>query len=135
MTVACGNLFDRDHLEIKQVIRWYDEALVSVYRDLDAKPLGGLVSEREMVRIDMMLLKFRSEKKVMESELGEIRFVKIDVKDEANAEVETLEKWRYRYIRRGSDELVPWTESDYKMRYIMVRQNGQWIVGLSEFME
>ena len=133
LSTGCGSFFDRDQIEIKKVIRWYDEALVKAYTQLDVKPLDGLASEREMTRVNMMLVKFQRENKVMESEIKELKFVKISVSPEGRADVETEEKWRYRFLRKGTDRAVtPWTDVDYRMGYEMVKSKGQWLVGLTK---
>ena len=133
---ACGSFFDKDQMEIKRVIRWYDDALVKVYSQFNVKPLDGLASEREMIRVNMMLAKFNREKKIMESELVELTFLNISLKNGNKAEVETKEKWRYRYLRKGINFVIkPWADMEYRMKYEMVKSRGQWIVGLSTMIE
>ena len=136
LLTACGSFFDKDQMEIKRIIRWYDDALVKVYSQLNVKPLDGLASEREMTRVNMMLAKFYREKKIMESELVDLTFLNISLENINKAEVETKEKWRYRYLRKGTNFVIkPWTDVEYKMNYKMVKSKGLWIIGLSTMMD
>ncbi|MDT8318784.1 MAG: hypothetical protein RQ824_12475 [bacterium] len=134
MLIGCGSFFDKDQAELKRVIRWYDDALVKVYRQLDIKPLDGLASEREMTRVKMMLVEFDRKRKIMESELVELKFIRISLENGNRAEVETREKWRYRYLGKGTNLVVkPWTDVEYRMKYEMVKSGNEWIVGLVRF--
>lgn len=129
---GCGALFDKDHMELKRSIQWYEDALIKVYNQLDIKPLDGLASEREMTRVNMILMNLAREKKVMESKLVELKVLEISLESGNEAEVTTEEKWRYRYLRKGTNFVIkPWTDAEYRMKYKMVKSKGLWIVGLS----
>lgn len=132
--VGCGSFFDKDQIEIKKVIRWYDEALVKVYVQSDIKPLDGLASEREMLRVKMMIAKFDREKKIMDSELVDLEFTSISIDGADKAKIKTREKWRYRFFRKGGNRVIkPWADVEYRMIYDMAKYRGRWIVGLVSF--
>lgn len=134
--MGCGRFSNKDVLEIKKVIRWYDEALTRVYSESSIKPLLGLASENEIGRINMILLKLNRERKVMESKLKRLDFTYVEVTATDIAVAETLEKWRFRYINKQTGLIVhPWQDKEYRMRYYIVKKDGRWIVSKSSFAE
>ena len=131
---ACGKMDDPKTTEIKQVIRWYDDALTKAYKERDIKPLVGLASERELNRVSMLMLNLKIEKRWMEAELKDLKFKKIDFINDKKVAVWTLEKWKYRYIEKRSKNIdVLWEEIEYEMFYDLIKLEGKWVVGLSMF--
>lgn len=130
---GCAKKEDPGLKEIRQAVWRYDEALIRVYNELDPKPLYGLASEKEIGKVRMIIWRFMGEKKIMESRLNDLKFVRIEKKGRGSAEVETLEKWRFRHLREGTgEEVMPWTEKEYSLTFEMLRQDGKWIVDSSK---
>lgn len=135
--VSCGKTVDtKEDVEIKDAVRKYDEALIKVYSILDTKPLDGLASEKEIGKVRMIIWKFLGEKKFMESELLELKFEKVRIKDKDSAEVETFERWRYRHINKDTRKVVFTKDPvEYRLSYEMVKENGIWVVEAAEFLK
>lgn len=135
LALGCGKGSDKDVKEVQDVVRRYDEALIKTYAVLDTKPLDGLASEKEIGRVRMIIWKFLGEKTFMESEIKEIRFDKVELKRDS-AEVETWEKWRFRHLREGTrEEVRPWVDAEYRLRFVMKKEKGKWMVETARLLE
>lgn len=122
--------------EMEAAIKGYCAALIPTYNALNTKPLEGYASEKEIGRINMILMQFTGEKKFMESEMKDFRVVKVSVKDDSHADVETVEKWRFRHLRQVTLEVIkPWINADYKLMYHLTKQDGRWLVDKTEFLK
>jgi len=126
---SCADVGSKEEAQIKQVVKWYNEALVRVYKDRDTQALEGLTTGAEMGRVNMIIWKFQAEKKYMESEQKSLVFKSIKITGTESADVETEEKWKFRHLRaKTAVVLHPWKDEDYTMYYRMVKEDGKWIV-------
>ncbi|MDH3976244.1 MAG: hypothetical protein OEV42_18415 [Deltaproteobacteria bacterium] len=126
---SCSDRSSPEERQIRQVIKWYNEALVRVYQELDVQSLDGLTTGQEIGRVRMIVWKFKAEKKYMESEQKELVFKSISMTGPESADVETAEKWKFRHLRAKTDAVLqPWKDEDYTMYYRMAKMEGKWVV-------
>lgn len=121
---------------IETTIRRYNRALADAYRDMSVDPLQGIASEREIGKVNMILMGFRAKNQYMETELKGIEFERIERKGTDSAEVETEESWRFRHLdKKTAQEVKPWVQEEYKLLYHMAKKDGSWIVASVEFVK
>lgn len=121
---------------IETTIRRYNRALADAYRDMSVDPLQGIASEREMGKVNMILMGFRAKNQYMETELKGIEFERIERKGTDSADVETEESWRFRHLdKKTGQEVKPWVQEEYKLLYHMAKKDGSWIVASVEFVK
>lgn len=126
---ACSGKSKEEETQIRQVVKWYNEALVRAYKELDIQSLNGLTTADEIGRVRMIVWKFKAEKKYMESEQKELIFKSIEITGPESADVETAEKWRFRHLReKTGTQIQPWKDENYTMYYRMAKMEGKWIV-------
>ncbi|HBR18492.1 MAG: hypothetical protein A3G39_04350 [Deltaproteobacteria bacterium RIFCSPLOWO2_12_FULL_43_16] len=117
-------------------IRRYNRALIDAYKELSVDPLQEIASEREMGKVNMIIMGFRAKNQYMESELKGIEFKEIKRNKEDSADVETKEAWRFRYMdKKTGQEVKPWAEAEYKLSYHIIKNQGKWLVGTVEFVK
>lgn len=117
-------------------IRRYNRALADAYKEMSVDPLQGIASEREIGKVNMIIMGFRAKNQYMESGLKWIEFKEIKRNKEDSADVETKEAWRFRYIdKKTGQEVKPWAEAEYKLIYHMRKNEGKWLVGTVEFIK
>lgn len=135
VSMGCTKGVEKDSKEITDVVQRYDYALIEVYKKLDPKPLYGIASEKEIGRVRMIVWQFIGEKNFMESELKELKFVKVTRKGPDAAEVETKETWRYRHLKEETKEVVkPWMDADYRLLFQVVKEKDKWIIQSAKFL-
>lgn len=121
---------------IETTIRRYNRALADAYREMSVDPLQGIASEREIGKVNMIIMGFRAKNQYMESGLKGIEFKEIKRNKENSADVETKEAWRFRYMdKKTGQEVKPWAETEYKLIYHMRKNEGKWLVGTVEFLK
>lgn len=121
---------------IETAIRRYNRALADAYREMSVDPLQGIASEREIGKVNMIIMGFRAKNQYMESGLKGIEFKEIKRNKEDSADVETKEVWRFRYMdKKTGQEVKPWAEAEYKLIYHMRKNEGKWMVGAVEFIK
>lgn len=135
---GCSSPFKNDPEAslIETAIRRYNRALADAYREMSVDHLHGIASEREIGKVNMIIMGFRAKNQYMESGLKGIEFKEIKRNKEDSADVETKEAWRFRYIdKKTGQEVKPWAEAEYKLIYHMRKNEGKWLVGDVEFIK
>ena len=114
--------------EIRNAVTAYNRQLIEALSMANAGRLEHFASPREIARVDAYILYLKKDKKLLLSDLKELKFTNIEKKDETVL-VWTEETWTYRYI--DSKTRKPLTEMEtirYRNVYTLRIIEGHWVV-------
>jgi|Deesub1362A_J573_1020465.scaffolds.fasta_scaffold02688_4 hypothetical protein len=115
-------------MEIKNAVIAYNRQLIEALSTANAGRLQYFATPEEIGRVDAYILYLKKDKKLLISDIKELRFLKIERTDN-EAKVWTEERWVYYYIdfktrqRLTEDETV-----HYKNLYTLIYKEGHWMV-------
>ena len=115
--------------EIENLIRRYNVLVILGYRNQDMNPIQEVATEEHARRLYHHMSALGEGGLRMESRLKNIRFKKTDLRDNADATVETEETWDFAHYRMATNEKYA-EEKDfiYRMGYILHKKEGRWII-------
>ncbi|KPJ97919.1 MAG: hypothetical protein AMK71_12270 [Nitrospira bacterium SG8_35_4] len=124
--IACS----KDTVELQNTVTAYNKMLVEALAKPDENIMEYFTSDDELARIGAYILRLKTEKKIMISEIVKLEFVSIAVSDDKkNATVNTREEWNYHFVDDKTRERVTENETiEYENIYKLVNEQKHWVV-------
>ncbi|MHB9095219.1 MAG: hypothetical protein ACYC21_11145 [Eubacteriales bacterium] len=140
-----------DQKKIRETILNYNQNLPKALVRPNPEVIVSFVGDREFVHVSTFIMKMASEKKVMDSRLGELKITGIELSKSGRehpvkeikgngqdttkiyAIARTKEVWEFRYLDYDTKKaLGPFKKISYEGEYLMGREKDKWVIELLE---
>lgn len=127
LAALAGCAETRAKRQAESLVRAYDEALASAYRQTDVTPVKDLVTAKELKKLIALIDLKASNRIVLESTLERLEVTAARPEGPDRLVVESQERWRYydRPLAPGKPPGIVYV-ADMVMRYEFVREGGHW---------
>ena len=125
---GCAKEESPEEYAIKVAVTKYNNAIIDLYRTVSPEKLDEIALEEESFRVQNYMSIFLPGKRLMDAEYQRIEFREVIVEGDS-ATVKTSEDWTFRWIHfKTGEEIEPWTDVHYKMRYDLTLIDGKWMI-------
>ncbi len=132
VVAACDALYGRPRIKeaiVKDTVRKYLNALADAYRYMELSGVKKYTGGKERDKIVALVGLLGMKHQIMESRILDVKFTGIKFDTPEKARVNTIERWRFRYLHMASGkEVKPWKEVMYYMSYVLSKEGGMWKV-------
>ncbi|MDF1542187.1 MAG: hypothetical protein RQ731_04580 [Anaerosomatales bacterium] len=119
-----------------RAVRAYDVTLSRAVRELDPELLGDVATEEEKQRVASYITLLWGRAMALDATLESLEVTSAERNEDGSITVEVTEVWSYQDLELDSGKALgePRRET-MRLRYSLVRDDENWIVGRSELVE
>ena len=131
--IACA----KDSVELQNTVTAYNKMLTEALAKPDEHIMEYFTSGDELARIGAYILRLKTEKKIMISEIVTLEFVSTTLSDDKKtAFLNTRERWNFHYVDDKTRERVTEDESiEYENTYKLINEKNHWVIDSIEVKE
>ena len=131
--IACA----KESVELQNTVTVYNKMLSEALAKPDEHVMEYFTSGSELARIGAYILRLKTEKKIMISELVKLEFISTTLSDDGkSASVNSREQWNYHYVDYKTRERITDDESiEYENIYKLIKVENRWAIDSIEVKE
>lgn len=132
---GCAKKESPEEYAVKVAVTKYNNAIIELYRTVSPVKLNEIALEEESKKVQNYMSIFLPGERLMDAEYQKIEFNEVTV-DGDSAVAMTSEDWTFRWIHfKTGEEIEPWTDIKYKMRYDLTLTDGKWMIAKATDLE
>lgn len=132
---GCAKKESPEEYAVKVAVTKYNNAIIELYRTVSPERLDEIALEEESKKVQTYMSVFLLGDKLMDAEYKKIEFSDVTI-DGESAVANTSEEWRFRWVHfKTGEEIEPWTDIKYKMRYDLTLTDGKWMIAKATDLE
>jgi len=132
---ACSSGSQEQKEEVIEAVKRYNGFLRRTYMEADSGLMASVTTEKQLAKIIPTVIALRAANSFMMAEQTSFEVRKVSVKGES-ATLESEEGWHYWWQDKDTLEITkPEENIVYKIRYVLVRKDGEWMVDALEDIE
>lgn len=129
---ACSSGSEAQKKEVLDAVNRYNGMLKRAYMEANTGLMASVATEKQVLKIAPTIIALREANSFMMAEQTVFQVRKVAVKRKS-ATLEAEEEWHYWWQHRDTLEITkPEENIVYKIRYVLVRKDGEWLVDALE---